>query len=51
MQDDYWPAPDTWLAQYRPYVVKNGILLIPVKGVCFTALVMRSVPMPLAIPT
>ncbi|MBX4899492.1 S49 family peptidase [Rhizobium bangladeshense] len=33
MQDDFWPAPDTWLAAYRPYTVKNEILMIPVKGV------------------
>ena len=33
MQDDYWPAADNWLAAYRPYVVKGGILMIPVKGV------------------
>ncbi|XAZ24029.1 S49 family peptidase [Sinorhizobium sp. B11] len=33
MQDDFWPAPDSWLAAYRPYVVKDGILMIPVKGV------------------
>lgn len=33
MQDDFWPAADSWLAVYRPYIVKNGILMIPVKGV------------------
>ncbi|NEH44757.1 S49 family peptidase [Rhizobium leguminosarum] len=33
MQDDFWPVPDSWLATYRPYIVKNGILMIPVKGV------------------
>ncbi|SIQ57439.1 signal peptide peptidase SppA [Rhizobium sp. RU20A] len=33
MQDDFWPSPDSWLAVYRPYIVKNGILMIPVKGV------------------
>lgn len=32
--DDYWPTnPDDWRASYRPYVVKNGILQIPVMGV------------------
>lgn len=31
--DDFWFAPDDWRAAYRPYVVKNGILQIPVKGV------------------
>ncbi|OOO46413.1 hypothetical protein BS630_25500 [Rhizobium laguerreae] len=33
MQDDFWPAPDSWLAAYRPYIVKDEILMIPVKGV------------------
>lgn len=33
MQDDFWFAADDWRAAYRPYVVKAGILLIPVKGV------------------
>ncbi len=33
MADDFWPASDSWMAAYRPYMVKNGILLIPVKGV------------------
>lgn len=33
MQDDFWPAPGSWLAAYRPYVVKGGILMVPVKGV------------------
>lgn len=33
-QDDgFWPAADDWRAQLRPYVVQNGILLIPVRGV------------------
>jgi len=31
--DDFWPTPDSWLAYVRPYVVKNGTLHIPVKGV------------------
>lgn len=31
--DDFWPQPDDWRAQYRPYVVKNGVLQIPVMGV------------------
>lgn len=38
MQDDFWPAADNWLAQYRPYVVKGGILMIPVKGVLMNGL-------------
>jgi len=33
MQDDFWPASDSWQASYKPYVVKDGILQIPVKGV------------------
>ncbi|MDM9626295.1 S49 family peptidase [Rhizobium sp. S152] len=33
MQDDFWPSAHSWLAIYRPYIVKNGILMIPVKGV------------------
>ena len=31
--EDFWPQPDHWSAQYRPYVVKNGVLQIPVMGV------------------
>lgn len=32
--DDYWSEFEgTWLAKFRPYVVKDGILQIPVKGV------------------
>lgn len=31
--DGFWFAPDDWRAAYRPYVVKDGILHIPVKGV------------------
>lgn len=31
--DGFWFAPDDWRAAYRPYVVKDGVLLIPVKGV------------------
>jgi len=30
--DDFWPAPDHWLASYRPYVVQDGTLMIPIKG-------------------
>lgn len=30
--DDYWPQADSWMAQFKPYVVKNGVLQIPVKG-------------------
>lgn len=34
MSDDgFWPAADDWRAYYRPYVVRDGILQIPVKGV------------------
>lgn len=31
--DNFWPAPDDWRAQYRPYIVKQGILQIPIFGV------------------
>jgi signal peptide peptidase SppA len=31
--DDFWPDDDDWLAYFRPYVVKDGILQIPVQGV------------------
>lgn len=31
--DDYWPAADSWQSQLKPYVVKGGVLQIPVKGV------------------
>lgn len=30
--DDFWPSADSWLSYYRPYNVKQGTLLIPVKG-------------------
>lgn len=32
-QDSFWPEPGSWLNQVRPYVVKDGVLMIPVKGV------------------
>lgn len=32
-EDDFWPSPDDWRAVYRPYVVKDGMLQIPVFGV------------------
>ncbi len=31
--DGFWPAADDWRAVYRPYNVRDGVLLIPVKGV------------------
>lgn len=31
--DGFWPDPESWKASYRPYVVRDGILQIPVKGV------------------
>lgn len=31
--DDFWFAEDDWRSMLRPYVVKNGILQIAVKGV------------------
>jgi len=30
---DFWYPADDWRSTYRPYVVKDGILYIPVKGV------------------
>ena len=33
MVDDFWFADDDWRAALRPYVVKDSILHIPVKGV------------------
>jgi signal peptide peptidase SppA len=37
-EDGYWPQPDDWRAVYRPYVVKAGILQIPVFGVLLNRL-------------
>lgn len=31
--DEFWYRPDDWRSFYRPYLVKDGILTIPVKGV------------------
>lgn len=31
--DGFWPPKDDWRANYRPYVVKGGVLHIPVMGV------------------
>lgn len=31
--DGFWPKADSWMAEYRPYKVRDGILVIPVKGV------------------
>lgn len=36
--DGFWPDSDSWMAYYRPYVVKDGILHIPVKGVLVNGL-------------
>lgn len=33
MEDGFWYAAGDWRAQFRPYVVKDGVLHIPVKGV------------------
>lgn len=30
---DFWSDDDSWLAQFRPYNVSNGILTVPVRGV------------------
>lgn len=31
--DGFWPPADNWRAQYRPYLVRQGVLLVPVMGV------------------
>lgn len=31
--DSFWPEPGSYLAEFRPYVVSNGVLQIPVQGV------------------
>lgn len=31
--DGFWFPPDDWRSAYRPYVVRDGVLQIPVKGV------------------
>lgn len=31
--EGYWPSADSWMFRYRPYIVNDGILQIPVKGV------------------
>lgn len=33
MGDDFWFSSDDWRASFRPYNVKDGILIIPVRGV------------------
>jgi signal peptide peptidase SppA len=33
MADDFWFDASDWRAIFRPYIVKDGVLLIPVKGV------------------
>lgn len=33
MHDQYWPSADSWQTSIKPYVVKQGVLHIPVKGV------------------
>jgi ClpP class serine protease len=30
--DEFWYSQDDWRSSYRPYVVKDGVLQIPVKG-------------------
>jgi len=32
-EEQFWPAADDWLAAYRPYNVRDGVLQIPVQGV------------------
>ena len=36
--DDFWPEDGSWMSMYRPYVVKDGVLHIPVKGVLVNGL-------------
>lgn len=31
--DGFWPEAGSWLSRYRPYIVSNGVLQIPVSGV------------------
>lgn len=31
--DDFWFSSEDWRSAYRPYVVRDGVLMIPVKGV------------------
>lgn len=31
--EDFWYSKDDWRSSYRPYTVKAGVLLVPVKGV------------------
>lgn len=33
MVDDFWFSEDDYRARYRPYIVKDGILQVPIKGV------------------
>lgn len=33
MGDDFWPEEGSWRAAYRPYIVVNSVLQIPIKGV------------------
>ena len=30
--DDFWPAEGSWMSAYRPYLVRDGVLQIPVRG-------------------
>lgn len=32
-EGSFWPDPESYRAQYRPYKVKNGVLFVPVTGV------------------
>lgn len=32
-EDDFWDDDDPWVAAFRPYNVKDGVLTIPVQGV------------------
>lgn len=30
--ENFWPKAGSWMEQFRPYKVKDGILIIPIKG-------------------
>lgn len=32
VEDDFWPEEGSWLADFRPYTVRGGILQVPVQG-------------------
>lgn len=42
VNSEFWPHPDDYMARYRPYIVKDGILHIPVRGVLLKSLTYTS---------